>query len=68
MGPKPVASDTTWGLVRNANIGDCPGPAVKNTPSNAGDMGLIPGQETKIPHVVGHLGPCATTREARGPQ
>ena len=24
-------------------------------PSNAGDMGLIPGQETKVPHAVGQL-------------
>ena len=26
------------------------GPVVKNLPSNAGDVGLIPGQGTKIPH------------------
>ena len=28
------------------------GPVIKNLPSNAGDTGLIPGQETKIPHAV----------------
>ena len=40
---------------------------VKNPPSNAGDMGSIPGQGTKIPHDAGKpspLRPCATTREA----
>ena len=30
------------------------GPIVENTPSNAGDVGLIPGGGTKIPHVAGH--------------
>ena len=29
------------------------GPVVKNPPSTAGDVGSIPGQQTKIPHVVG---------------
>ena len=28
---------------------------VENPPSNAGDMGSIPGQGTKIPHAAGHL-------------
>ena len=27
-------------------------PVVKNPSSNAGDMGLIPGQGTKTPHAV----------------
>ena len=36
---------------------------VKNPPSNAGDMGLIPGQGTKIPHATGQLSPRATTTE-----
>ena len=27
------------------------GPVVKNSPSNAGDMGSIPGQGTKIPQL-----------------
>ena len=30
---------------------------VKNLPSNAGDMGLIPGPGTEIPHVTGKLSP-----------
>ena len=29
------------------------GPVVKNPPSNAGDVGSIPGQGTKIPHALG---------------
>ena len=39
------------------------GRVVKNPPYNAGDMGLIPGQGTKIPHAAGQLSPCATTTE-----
>ena len=37
------------------------GPVVKNPPSNARDVGLIPGQGTKIPHAVGQLSPSHTT-------
>ena len=37
------------------------GPVVKNLSYNAGDVGLIPGQGTKIPHAAGQLSPCATT-------
>ena len=54
--------------------GDFPGgPMVKNLPSNAGDVGSIPGWGTKIPHAVGQLSLCATTTEpacakARVPQ
>ena len=33
------------------------GPVVKNPPSNAGDVGSIPGQGTKIPHATGQLSP-----------
>ena len=36
---------------------------VKNLPYNAGGMGSIPGQGTKIPHAAGQLSPCATTTE-----
>ena len=38
---------------------------VKNPPSNAGDVGLIPGQGTKIPHAAGQLSPHSS---ARAPQ
>ena len=31
------------------------GPVIKNRPCNAGDVALIPGQETKIPHVTEKL-------------
>ena len=40
------------------------GPVVKNLPYNAGDMGLIPGLGTKIPHALEPLIPWATTTEA----
>ena len=40
---------------------------VKSPPYNAGDAGSIPGQGTKIPHVVGQLGPCVTTTELARP-
>ena len=38
---------------------------VKNSPSKAGDMGLIPGH---IPHATGQLSLHTTTREGRAPQ
>ena len=37
-------------------------PVVKNLPSIARDVGLIPGQGTKIPHALEHLSPWATTK------
>ena len=44
--------------------GDFPGGLVVKNPSfNAGDMGLIPGQGTKIPHVLEQLSLCAVTTE-----
>ena len=39
------------------------GPEVKNTPSNAGDEGSIPGRGTKISCAMGQLSPHATTIE-----
>ena len=39
------------------------GPVVKNLPSNVGDVGLIPGQGTKIPHAAGQLSLRTTTTE-----
>ena len=38
------------------------GPVGMNLPSNAEDVGSIPGQGTKIPHTVGQLSLCAATR------
>ena len=35
---------------------DCP--VVKNPACNAGDTGLIPGRETKIPEATEQLSPC----------
>ena len=37
------------------------GPVVENLPSNAGDMGSIPGGRTMMPRAVGQLSPHATT-------
>ena len=36
---------------------------VENPPSNAGDMNLISGWGTKIPHAVGNLSPRAAAAE-----
>ena len=45
-----------------SEFGDFPGgPVVKNLPSNAGDVGSIPGQGIKTPHSKGQLSPQATT-------
>ena len=35
------------------HYGDFPGIPVKSLLCNAGDLGMIPGQGTKIPHAVG---------------
>ena len=40
------------------------GPVVENLPSKAGEVGLIPGQGTKIPHAIEQLSPRATIRES----
>ena len=39
------------------------GRLIKNLPCNAGDMGLIPGWGTKIPHASGQLSSRTTTRQ-----
>jgi len=39
------------------------GPVVKNPSSKVGDVDLIPGWRTGIPHAVGQLSPAAATRE-----
>ena len=35
---------------------------------NSGDVGLIPGGRTKIPHIAGQLRPCIATGEVHRPQ
>ena len=40
------------------------GPEVKNLPGNAGDVGSIPGQGTKISHAKEQLSLHASTRES----
>ena len=49
------------------------GPGVKNLPCNAGDMGLIHGRGTMIPHAMEQLSlhssiesPCAETEDPPG--
>ena len=41
------------------------GPGVKNSPCNAGDVGVTPGQGTKIPHAMGQLSLSAATTEPK---
>ena len=36
---------------------------VSNTPSSAGDVGLIPGRGNNIPHAAEQLSPHVTTTE-----
>ena len=40
------------------------GPVVENPASNAGHMGLIPGQRTERPHAAGQLSSSPQTRES----
>ena len=47
----------------NLDIRDSPGgPEVKNVSCSAGDVSLIPGQGTKIPHAKEQLSLCATSK------
>ena len=43
------------------------GSVVESLPCSAGDVGLIPGQGTKIPHATEQLSLYAATTEARTP-
>ena len=55
--------------MKSMYLGDFPGgPAVKNSPCNAGDAGSIPGWRVKIPHASEQPSPCAAATEARVPQ
>ena len=57
-----VGLKASWTFKRHS--WDFPGgPVVKNPPANAGNMGLIPGPRTQIPHATGQLSPCATATE-----
>ena len=48
----------------NWTHGDFPGgPMVNNLPSKAGDVGLIPGWGTKIPHAMEQLNSCVEITE-----
>ena len=45
--------------IKLSQMRDFPGgPMIQNPPSNAGNVGSIPGQETKMPHAEGQLSPC----------
>ena len=50
------AKAETIALLKKYKIRDFPGgPMVKNLPCNSGDMGSVPGGETKIPQALGQL-------------
>ena len=44
------------------------GPVVKNPPCNAGDVGLIPGQGTKVPHAPEPTKPTHHGQRVHEPQ
>ena len=55
---------STGSYIQYPAIGHFPGgPVIKNLPCKARDVGSIPGQGTKIPHVSVKLSPRATTIE-----
>ena len=60
-----MLAKSTWKLkFKIQDDWDFPGgPVVKNSPSNAGDVGLIPGQKTEILHTEGQLNLCSAIRE-----
>ena len=52
-------------VTKNVHDKDFPGNLVfKNLPSSAGDKGLIPSEETKIPYATGQLSRRTPTSEA----
>ena len=58
------SSDFVWNFRLIMTLKDLPGsPVIKNLPSNAGDMVLIPGWGTKIPCALEQLNPHTTHRE-----
>ena len=59
-------SRQAWASFKHTLVDFPGGPVVENPPSNAGDMNLISGWGTKIPHAVGQLSLCTTTREDSG--
>ena len=62
--PSTLCSPSVVLWFKKAFCWDFPGgPVVKNLPSNAEDVGSIPGRGTKIPHAVGQLSLHATTTE-----
>ena len=57
-------SSHRWQRSRAGGHRDFPGgPLAKNRPCNAGHVGTIPGQGTRIPHAAGQLGPRTTPAE-----
>ena len=63
----PYQTATNVLCLRNSTRVFPGGPVVKNPPSNAGDVGSIPGQGTKISHAAGQLSFHATTKPKQSP-
>ena len=65
LGAAPRHQKTRETLVHKGLNWDFPGgPVVKNPLCNAGDVGLIPRQETKIPCAMELLSSCTPTKES----
>ena len=62
-GKKPFKEKTKVYLKKTSDFPG--GPVIKNLPSNAGDVGLIPGFGTKIPHAAKQLSPGTATTEPK---
>ena len=53
-------------MKNSAGVGGFPGgPEVTNPPCNVGDVSLIRGMGTKIPHATGQLSPWAKTKDTQ---
>ena len=62
LGPHKILSPIK-SMIKIENRGFPGGPVVKNLPYNAGDVGSIPGRGTEIPHAMGQLSSCTSTKE-----
>ena len=56
-----LSGGLSTGVFRADSLDFPGGPLAKNPPFNAGDLGSIPGQGTKIPRAMGQLSLCAVT-------
>ena len=64
-GAGALTTDNRWEESQIGSRGVPGGSVAETLPCKAGNVGSVPGQRTKIPHALGRLSPCATTKTLR---